>query len=71
MRRLITSVAMVCVVLSATGCFSTTVSRNRFGTDRELIAVNDQVYVVDKSSGAVMTVDVSSARPFVPDSDAD
>ncbi len=71
MKRFVMSVAMVCMVLGATGCVGTVVTKNRFGTDRELIAVNDQVYVVDKSTGEVMTVDVSSAVPFVADSDSD
>ncbi len=71
MKCLVMSVAMVCMVLGATGCIAATVSGNRFGTDREVIAVNDQVYVVDKSTGEVMTVDVSSAVPFVADSDSD
>ncbi|MFQ5590878.1 MAG: hypothetical protein ACE5HE_06935 [Phycisphaerae bacterium] len=71
MRRLKMVVAVAGVSLASAGCIATAVTKNRFGSDRELIAVNDQVYMVDKSTGKVMTVDVSSAVPFTTAADPD
>lgn len=71
MRRLVFSLAMLGIVFVASGCIAAIVSDNRFDTDRELVVVSDQLYMVDKCSGEVMKLDVSSAGPFVPEPDSD
>jgi hypothetical protein len=71
MKRCVVCAALTAVVMGSTGCFSTTVTRNRFDSDREVVAVQDQVYIVNTSTGKVMTVDLSSAVPFVRCSDDD
>lgn len=58
--------SLTLVLLSTLGCVAATVKGNRFGTDREAVVVNGQVFVIDKTNGAVMKVDVSTAGPFVP-----
>ena len=56
---------LVVLLLGSTGCIAATVKNNRFGTDREVVAVDGQVYIVDKANGNVMKVDVATAGPFV------
>ena len=70
MKHVLFSLAMIGVMMAAGGCIApTTIKTNRFIlTDREVVAVNDQVYVVDKSTGEVMELDISSAQPFVAES---
>ena len=70
MRHGFFGLAVLAVMMVATGCVAaTTVKNNRFvTTTRELVAVNDQVYVVDKNTGEVMIIDMTSARPFEPES---
>ncbi len=71
MRRLVLSLVTLGVLFVASGCIAANVSGNRFNTDRELVVVRDEVYMVDKCSGTVMKIDVSSAGPFVAESDSE
>jgi len=66
MKRGYLSMAMGLILVGTVGCVAATVKNNRFGTDREVVAVNGQVYVVDKADGAVMKLDLAQAGPFVP-----
>jgi len=70
MRHGFFALFVVSVMMVVTGCVSAhTVKTNRLvTTSRELITVNDQVYVVDKNTGEVMIIDMTSARPFEPES---
>jgi hypothetical protein len=58
--------ALLGLVTVASGCIAATSVRTCHisAADRELVAVNEQVYVVDKATGEVMLIDVTSARPF-------
>ena len=65
--------ALLSLVTVASGCIAATSIRtcNISAMDREVVAVNEQVYVVDKATGEVMLIDVTSARPFEQDSEED
>ena len=58
--------ALLGLVTVASGCIAATEIRtcNISAFDREVIAVNEQVYVVDKATGEVMRIDVTLAGPF-------
>ena len=66
MKRGWLNIVLVALLLGSTGCIAATVKNNRFGTDREVVAVGNQVYIVDKANGNVMKVDLATAGPFAP-----
>ena len=66
MRRLLISLAAVAMFVTATGCIAVSSKNNRFASDADVIAVDGRVYVVNKCTGAVRTVDLNAARPIVP-----
>ena len=57
MRRLLISLAAVAMFVTATGCIAVSSKNNRFASDADVIAVDGRVYVVNKCTGAVRTVD--------------
>ena len=60
------SLALVGMLWIGSGCIvATSVKGNQFGREREVVAVGEDVYVVDKCSGRVMTVDLATSEPFV------
>lgn len=71
MRRGWLSLGMGVLLVGAAGCVAATVKDNRFGTSRDVVSVNGQVYVVDTATGKVMKLDVTNAGPFVPAEDSD
>jgi len=73
MKRVLVSLGLVALAITCNGCIAAmTIKENSFGiADREVVAVNDQVYVVDKATGVVMELDLSMAGPFVPREESD
>ena len=71
MKRIVLHLLAVAMLFAASGCVAATVKNNRFGADREVVAVGDRVYIVNKTSGQVREVDMASAKPFVPETDDD
>ena len=69
MRRIVLSFLAAAVLVSTTGCIAATVRNNRFAGERGLVAVKDRVYVIDTRSGNVQEIDISGAKPFVPEPD--
>jgi len=54
------------LLLGAAGCIAANVRSNRFGSGREALVIDGQLYVVDPDTGDVMKLDHDRARPFVP-----
>jgi len=71
MKRGWLSLGLAVMTLGAVGCVAATVKDNRFGTSRDVVSVNGQVYVVDTATGKVMKLDVTDAGPFVPAEESD
>ena len=67
MRRIVLGFLAAAFLVSTSGCIAASVKNNRFAGDRGVVAVNDRVYVIDTRSGQVQEIDVSGARPFVPE----
>ncbi len=70
MKHGVSLAGLALLLLGSVGCIAS-VKNNRFGSDREVVAVGGQVYVVNKANGDVMKVDLGKAHPFVPDTDSD
>lgn len=67
MRRLSLMLVLGLMLALGSGCIGVSATEHRQITagDREVVALDGKLYVVEKSSGRVMTLDVSKAEPFV------
>ena len=65
-RFLSASIILIAIALSS-GCIGVSATEHKqiMAGDREVVAIDGRIYVVEKSSGRVMTLDVSKAEPFV------
>ncbi len=71
MKRLVLTGLVVVWTMIGSGCIAVASRSTRIGTARELVAVEGRVYMVDKRSGAVREIDLSTARPFDAAEDTD
>lgn len=71
MLRNLSGVLLAGMLIASTGCLAISAKNNRFGSDREVVAVNGRVYLIDVKSGAVRELDLAAARPFEPGSKSD
>ncbi|NOS99798.1 MAG: hypothetical protein HOP29_04135 [Phycisphaerales bacterium] len=65
-RRAVLGVVAGAWCAAASGCIGVWATENRFGANSDVVAVDGQVYIVDKSTGRIGLVDVSQAEPWKP-----
>ncbi len=67
MRRLGLILTLGLIASIGGGCIGVSATEHRqiVADDRDVVVLDGQLYVVEKSSGRVMTLDVSKAEPFV------
>ncbi len=67
MKRFVLSLVMIGIIGMGSGCIvATSFKDNRLCGGRDVVAVNGELYVVDKYEGKVMKVNLEDAGPFEP-----
>jgi hypothetical protein len=66
MKRMLFSILGIAAITTATGCMAVSATDNSRGvrSNSEVVAVGNDVYLVDKRTGEVRKLDISNAKPF-------
>lgn len=66
MKKMIFSIVGLAALTAATGCMAVSATDNSRGvkSTREVVAIGNEVYIVDTRTGDVRKLDISNARPF-------
>lgn len=74
MKRAITTAILLGFLAVSSGCVAVVGNRGQFGSSRQAVVVNDEVYVVNVCDGTVNRIDphaIDTAPILVPDEDDD
>jgi hypothetical protein len=61
MRAVVLGVSAVLAASISAGCVAVSAKDNQFGSERQVVVVNDRVYLIDLNSGAARELNLQTA----------